>query len=108
MPDFERTALEGRGQAHNKRPDHGVVLFGVLVLDKELPRRIDQHRVQLRPKRAAGGKAEVVAEAVEDGQERLVPTALIDLDPALGDRPGVSDPPVQKGLLSSSVSSRST
>jgi hypothetical protein len=62
MPDLKRTALEGRGQAHHKRPDHGVLFFGVLVLDEELP----------------------------------------------GDLPRVSDPAVQEGLLSLSVSSRST
>ena len=43
MPDLERTALEGRGQADHKRPNHAIVFFGVLVLDEELAGRIDQH-----------------------------------------------------------------
>jgi len=78
------------------------------VLDEELPRRVHQHRMQLRRDGAAGGKAEVVAELVEDRQQRLVPAALIDLDPALGDLPRVSDPPVEKRLLPVPVASLPT
>jgi hypothetical protein len=49
MPDFERTSPEGRGQAHHERANHRGVLLGVLMLDEELPRRIDEHRLRLRP-----------------------------------------------------------
>ena len=106
MPDLERTALECRGKAYHERPDHCVVLLGVLMLDEELPGRIDQHRVQLRSQRAAAGQAEVVPKAIEQRVERAIPPALVDLHAALRDLPRVSDPPIQKGPLSAPVPRR--
>ena len=60
MPDPQGAALERRRKPHHERPDHRVAFLGVLVFDEELPGRTDQQRVELRPERTAGGKAELV------------------------------------------------
>ena len=108
MPNLERTAPKRRRQSHHERPDHPVILLRVLVLDKELPTRIHQHRVQLGPQRAARRKAKIATHTVKHRQQRLIPASLIDPHTALGDLQRIADAPVQHSLLSSPIPSRPT
>lgn len=92
-------AGEGGRQGHDERSDHRAVLLRVLVRDKELPRGVDQHGVELGCQLATVGEAEIAAEPFQHRVNGLRPPALVDPHPAEGNLPGVADPGVEQCSL---------
>lgn len=93
--DHHRATREPRGQVHDQRADHVFRLLEVLVRYEELAGRVDQQVVQFRLEASALWQSAIAAYPLELRQERLLPAALVELDPAFGDLPGVAHAGVQ-------------